>query len=66
MNSGSNGSTRSEERLLVLHRRHLGLYQKVASSLSVSPSYVSLVANGVRKSDKIMDALLKELRKING
>lgn len=59
------GNNRNGERLLELHRKHLGLYQKIADSLSVAPSYVSLVAGGKRNSDKIMDALLKELRKIN-
>jgi hypothetical protein len=65
LKSGGNGNNRSDERLLELHRRHLGLYKKVADSVMVSPSYVSLVANGTRKSDKIMAALLRELRKIN-
>ena len=60
-----NGNNRSEERLLEMHRQHIGLYKKVADSLTVSPSYVSLVASGVRKSDKIMSTLLRELRKIH-
>ena len=59
--SGNNGS---EERLLDLHRRHLGLYKRVAGIMSVSQSYVTLVANGKRKSDKVMATLLNELRKI--
>jgi hypothetical protein len=35
-----------DEISLELHRKHLGLYQKIADSLSVAPSYVSLVASG--------------------
>jgi len=53
------------EWLLELHRRHLGVYKKVAASLSVNPSAVSLVANGIKRSDRIMAALLTELREID-
>lgn len=57
-------NSKAEERLLELHRKHLGLYHRVAKSLSVSPTYVSQVANGKKRNDKIMTALLEELRKI--
>lgn len=62
--SAKDGNNIAGERLLELHRRHLGLYKKVADTLTVAPSYVSLVANGRRRSSKIMAALLKELRNI--
>jgi len=52
------------ERLLYLHKRHLGVYQRVAKDLGVDPSYVSRVANGARNSEKIKRALLAELTRI--
>lgn len=58
------GTTR-DYRLLDLHRQHLGLYARVAKTLGASPTYVSLVANGKRRSQKIIAELLKELRKIS-
>jgi hypothetical protein len=51
--------------LLRIHKRHLGLYARVADDLGVSPSYVSLVANGVRRSEKIRKALLTEIARIH-
>lgn len=54
----------SEEKLLQIHRLHLGLYARVADSLGLSPSYVSLVASGGRRSEKVRRALIKELTKI--
>lgn len=61
LRSRSNGN--SGESLLELHRKHLGLYRKVADSLMIAPSYVSLVANGARENKRIMAALVMELRK---
>ncbi len=58
--NGSNG-----QHLLRIHKRHLGLYARVASELGVSPSYVSLVANGMRRSDKIKEAILTEIARIH-
>jgi hypothetical protein len=55
----------NEHRLLRLHKRHLGLYARVADELGVSPSYVSLVANGMRQSEKIREALLAEIAQIH-
>ena len=52
------------EKLLESHRQHLGLYKKVAKTLGISPGYVSLVANGKRKNEKIMAELIKQLIKL--
>ena len=51
--------------LLRIHKLHLGLYARVASELGVSPSYVSLVANGIRRSEKIEKVLIQEIAKIH-
>ena len=50
---------------LRIHKRHLGLYARVADELGVSPSYVSLVANGMRQSEKIRRALVTEIARIH-
>jgi hypothetical protein len=55
----------NEHRLLRLHKRHLGLYARVAVELGVSASYVSLVANGMRQSEKIREVLLAEIARIH-
>lgn len=57
--------TNSNGHLIRIHKRHLGLYARVAEELGVSPSYVSLVANGMRQSEKIRRALLAEIAKIH-
>ncbi len=57
--------TKNEERWLELHKKHLGLYARVAKTLGVSHTYLTLVANGKRRSETIMAELLKELRKIS-
>ena len=46
------------------HQRHVGLYARVATKLGVTPSFVSLVARGLRRSDKITAALAGELERI--
>ena len=51
--------------LLRIHKLHLGLYARVATELGVSPSYVSLVANGIRRSKKIHRVLIQEIAKIH-
>jgi hypothetical protein len=53
------------DHLLRIHKLHLGLYARVADNLGVSPSYVSLVANGMRRSDKIRQLLVREIAKIH-
>jgi hypothetical protein len=57
-------STTKDEALFNAHRRHLGLYRRVADKLGVDPSYVSHVVNGTRKNLKIRRAILDELRRI--
>ena len=62
------GSAKQEgvrlESLLDAHRRHQGIFARVAQTLSVDPSYVSRVANGKRRSPAIEEALAQELRRI--
>ncbi len=41
-----------------------GIYSRVARQLKIDPSYVSRVARGERRSDKVEAALLKEMKKI--
>ena len=53
------------DRFLHVHKLHLGLYARVATQLGVSPSYVSLVANGIRRSDKIRRVLVQEISRIH-
>ena len=54
-----------EEHLLRIHKLHLGLYARVADDMGVSPSYVSLVANGMRRSDRIRQVLAQHIAKIH-
>jgi hypothetical protein len=42
-----------------------GLFARIARQLGVDPSYVSRVANGHRKNEKISQALNAELKKVN-
>jgi hypothetical protein len=58
-------NSQHENRLLHRHRLHLGLYARVAKELNTSPSYVSLVAAGKRPSDKILRAIIVELKRID-
>jgi len=52
------------EELLKWHRKHLGLYARVATKHRVTAGYVSLIASGRRRSESIEATLLKELEKI--
>ena len=61
LNNGMNGQRYVQ--LVRWHQRHLGLYARVAAKLGVAPSYVSLVANGRRHSDKIAAAISEELER---
>ena len=56
--------TKHDKALLKAHRLHAGVYRRVADKLGVNPSYVSRVAAGKRKGEKVRHALLAELRKI--
>lgn len=49
------------EILLKAHRLHMGVYARVARKLGIDGSYVSRVANGERKSEEVMRAILAEL-----
>ena len=50
----------SYEPLLMRHRRHDGVYARVAEQIGVDPSYVSKVASGERHSEQVKIALLAE------
>jgi transcriptional regulator with XRE-family HTH domain len=41
-----------------------GIYSRVARQLGIDPSYVSRVARGERRSAKVENALVKEMKKI--
>ena len=43
-----------------------GLYSRVARQLGVHPSYVSRVARGERRSDRVYRAIAAELSKLRG
>jgi DNA-binding transcriptional regulator YdaS (Cro superfamily) len=64
MKRPSNNRPELDKVLLLCHKRHLGVYQRVARDLGVHPSYVSRVANGARRSEKIKRAILSELARI--
>lgn len=49
------------DQLLRWHRRHLGLFARVAGRARVAPSYVSLVARGFRRNERVTAALTQEL-----
>jgi|HubBroStandDraft_2_1064218.scaffolds.fasta_scaffold415169_2 hypothetical protein len=53
-----------DEALLKAHRRHAGVYHRVAEQLGVDPSYVSRVATGNRSAAEVRGALLDELHKL--
>jgi hypothetical protein len=55
----TNGARFAE--LLRWHQRHVGLYARVATKAEVTPAYVSLVARGFRRNEKLTAALSKEL-----
>lgn len=50
--------------LLRKHRLHDGLYSRVAKKLGLDPSYISRVAKGERMSERILSAIVAELRRI--
>ncbi len=64
-NSKHSKAAQNGAHLLRIHKLHLGLYARVAAELGVSPSYVSLVANGIRRSEKIHRVLIQEIAKIH-
>ena len=66
MRMGNNGdkqntSTRTE---LKRHQLYRGVYSRVAKELGVDRSYVSRVANGERRSEKVEKAILREIERV--
>jgi len=59
-------SANENESLLDSYKHQKGLYARVARSLRVDASYVSRVANGERHSDKVKQAVLRELARGRG
>jgi hypothetical protein len=57
---------RSDDRLLHCHKLHLGLYARVAKNVDASATYISLVAAGKRRSERIKKAIMAELKRIEG
>ena len=51
--------------MIHLHKLHLGLYARVAKKAKSSASYVSLIANGRRRNDRIAQLLTAELYRID-
>lgn len=49
---------------LARYARYRGLYSRVAKQLGVDRSYVSRVARGERRSQRVEDALRAELKRI--
>ena len=50
--------------LLRKHRIHEGLFARVAKQRGIDCSYVSRVAKGERTSERILNAIVTELRRI--
>ena len=46
------------------HMRFNGLYARAAKQLGVDPSFVSKVASGTRKSEKVTQALEAEMKRL--
>ena len=53
-----------DQALLRLHKLHKGVLKRVAESLGINASYVSRVANGERRKENIMRAIIAELEKL--
>ena len=56
--------TEHDKALLKAHRLHAGIYRRVADKLGVDASFVSRIAAGKRKGERVRRAVLDELRKI--
>jgi hypothetical protein len=46
------------------HQLYRGIYSRVARQLGIDRSYVSRVASGERKSEKVQKALMRELQRV--
>jgi transcriptional regulator with XRE-family HTH domain len=66
MRMGTNGDKKNPSTNPVLNRHQLyrGVYSRVAKQLGIDRSYVSRVASGERKSEKVERALLREIQRI--
>jgi transcriptional regulator with XRE-family HTH domain len=66
MRVGTNGDKKQFSTNAVLNRHQLyrGIYSRVAKELGIDRSYVSRVASGERKSEKVQKALLRELQRV--
>jgi hypothetical protein len=62
--SNSKRAGQQEQYLLRKHCLHQGLYRRVAKKLGLNASYVSRVASGERTSERIMNAIVAELKRI--
>jgi hypothetical protein len=51
--------------MLESYVEHRGLYARVAKALGLDPSYVSRVANGKRRCERVRQAIEDELMKMN-
>jgi len=66
MRMGTNGDKKNTSTNATLNRHQLyrGIYSRVAKQLGIDRSYVSRVASGERKSEKVQKALQRELDRI--
>lgn len=66
MRVGTNGDKKQFSTNPVLNRHQLyrGIYSRVAKELGIDRSYVSRVASGERKSDRVQKALVRELQRV--
>lgn len=66
MRMGTNGDKKNTSINPVLNRHQLyrGIYSRVAKQLGIDRSYVSRVASGERKSEKVQKALMRELQRV--
>lgn len=66
MRMGTNGDKKNTSTNAALNRLQLyrGIYSRVAKQLGIDRSYVSRVASGERKSEKVEKALLREIERV--
>lgn len=64
MSSSHDGRKRDAEELLYKHQLHTGLYARLGKRLGIDASYVSRVVSGERTSERVMKAIVHELRRI--
>ena len=66
MRMGTNGDKRDSSTNGAFNRLQLyrGIYSRVAKQLGIDRSYVSRVASGERRSEKVEKALLREIERV--